>query len=416
MDIIKTNEDIPWYRKKQWLVLALIICGGWFVASFTSPKTHAVSSQQLLMAKVRQGDVIVSVNGYGELQSRDEKIITTPTTATVKEIMLKPGVPVSQESVIVVLENPELEQALQVTKQRLNKALANVRRVAVKHQREQLEEEARLSRLSSQLEAAKMRLKALDELSQKGIVSKLEHQDAQVSVQQLSVEISIYQKRLTALALLQKETLAVEQQTLNQLQGEYQNAQQKVAQLKVTAGFDGMLQNLYVELGQSLTPGARVAKVGSMDDLIALLQVPQNQASDLTIGLTSQISLRQQKISGQVTRIDPVIMDNRVTVEIDLIGQLPESARPYSAVKGKIEIQTLNDVTFIENPVGVLPNSRNSLYRVSPDGETALLTKLTFGAKSERVTIIEQGAAEDQTFIISDLSRLHDTVTALTIN
>ena len=68
----------------------------------------AISERELLIDAVQQGSLDITVEGFGELVSARQQLITTPSAATVKEIVLKPGAKVSVDSVIV----PEPEVAV----------------------------------------------------------------------------------------------------------------------------------------------------------------------------------------------------------------------------------------------------------------------------------------------------------------
>ena len=70
---------------------------------------------------VQQGDLDVVVDGYGKLISNKQLLISAFTSARVKEIILKPGALVEKGSVIVRLENPELQQQVDEEQQQVIK-------------------------------------------------------------------------------------------------------------------------------------------------------------------------------------------------------------------------------------------------------------------------------------------------------
>jgi hypothetical protein len=185
--------------------------------------------------------------------------------------------------------------------------------------------------------------------------------------------------------------------------------------LTVRAGFDGVLQRLSVELGQSLAAGQEVALIGSVTDLIALIRVPQSQAQLITIGKVAIIDTRRDKIEGVVTRIDPVVDNNTVEIEIALPASLPASARPQLSVDGIIVADTIQNITYIKRPAGAKSNTSVSLYRLNTQ-ENATSQELRFGVQAGQFIQVLSGASVGEQFIISDLSNLQTTSQAISIN
>ncbi|MGB0897759.1 MAG: efflux RND transporter periplasmic adaptor subunit, partial [Psychrobium sp.] len=247
------------------------------------------------------------------------------------------------------------------------------------------------------------------------IVSTLTFQQTLLNEQQLKKRINILKQRLAQLDLVHQEAVSIGQDRVHQQQGLLDIAQARLDKLTVRAGFDGVLQRLSVELGQSLSAGQEVALIGSVSDLIALIRVPQSQAQQIEIGQSAIIDTRRDKIIGKVSRIDPIVADNTVEVEIELPTQLPASARPMLKVDGLITADTLRNVHYIQRPPSIKANSKISLYRVDPQSQQAELIELKLGRQAGRYIEIISGAQKEQQFIVSDLSNITKTASVLGI-
>jgi HlyD family secretion protein len=212
-----------------------------------------------------------------------------------------------------------------------------------------------------------------------------------------------------------KESINIQQERLKQQQGQLNIRQSRLDGLVVKAVFSGVLQRLSVELGQSLVVGQEIALIGSVTDLIALIRVPQSQVQQVSVGQTAMVDTRQDKIPGTVTRIDPIVQDNTVEVEISLPEKLPASARPQLNVDAVIIADTLKQIFYIKRPANVKPNSEISLYRLDSNASTAQLRTLKLGRQAGRHIEIISGAEAGDVFIISDLSNLKNTSSQLVI-
>jgi HlyD family secretion protein len=416
MDVVKTRKSSSFKLTKGNMLLGMIIVIGVLIY-FAVGKNGAVSVERegLLIESVQQGDLAVIIEGYGALTSDKQQLITSFSAATVKEIVLKPGAHVIANSVIVRLENPELVLQVENSEQELIQVQANLRQLKLNNQREILNESANLAEITARFDAASLKRTAEQKLVEQGIVSQLTFQQSALDEKQLKQRIAILKQRIEQLKLVHDESVNIQAERIKQQQGRLNIAESRLDKLTVRAGFDGVLQRLSVELGQSLAAGQEVALIGSVTDLIALIRVPQSQAQLITIGKVAIIDTRRDKIEGVVTRIDPVVDNNTVEIEIALPASLPASARPQLSVDGIIVADTLQNITYIRRPAGAKSNTSISLYRLNTQGN-ATSQELRFGAQAGQFIQILSGASVGEQFIISDLSNLQTTSKSISIH
>jgi HlyD family secretion protein len=417
MDVVKQKREKTNLFKERWHLLAAgiaVVCLLFLWVTQVSSSV-SVSRNELLIAPVLQGDLNVVIDGYGVLTSDKQQLITSFSAATVKEIVLKPGASVTTNSVIVRLENPELEQQVENAEQELTQLKANLRQLKLSNQREKLNEEAGLAEIKARLETASLKRKAEEQLVTQGIVSDLNFQQTVLDEKQLRQRIEILTRRNAQLSLVHEESINIQLERIKQQEGRLKIANSRLDKLTVRAGFDGVLQRLSVELGQSLSAGSEVALIGSVTDLIALIRVPQSQAQQVVLGQSAVIDTRRDKITGVVSRIDPIVADNTVEIEIALPDELPASARPQLSVDGQIIADSLSNVLYMKRPAGAKSNGETQLYRLQEETSHALLGNIRFGVQAGQYMQIRSGAALGDQFIISDLTNLHTTNQQITI-
>jgi HlyD family secretion protein len=405
VDVLKPKKKSSFLNQKTGLILVsiiiLLMLLSYAKASFNTVK---LARKDLLIATVQQGDIDVTVEGYGRLISDKMQLLTALTRATVQEIVLKPGATVTKDSIIVRLANPELAQQVENAEQELAQIKANLRQLIVNQKRELLTEEANFAELDARYETAKLRRTAEQTLVTSGIVSELTYKESVLNEKQLKKRIEILKKRVEQLALVHKEAINIQQERIKQQQGRLNMAQQRLDKLQVKAGFDGVLQRLSVDLGQSLAAGQEIALIGSVTELIALVRVPQNQAQQVQIGQKVVVDTRLDDIAGEVVRINPIVENNTVEVEIALPKMLPKSARPQQNIDAIIVVASLKNIHYLARPANVKAQSDIALYKMASDSQSALRTAMTLGQKTGRFIELKSGAKRGERFIISDLS------------
>lgn len=414
MDIIKPKQAQKFTAKQKLLFALLIIAIILISMTKTSLSRVTLNKKDLLISSVKQGDLSITVDGYGKLVSEELRLITSLTQATVKEIVLKPGAIVSKDSIIVILANPELQLNVDSAQQELEKLKANLRQLKVNNKRELLTEQATLAELASRFEAATIKRTAEELLVADGIVSNLIFKQSQLNEQQLGKRIKILSEKLLQLTLMHKEAVNIQKERIKQQIGRLEIANNRLERLQVKTGFEGVLQRLSVDLGQSLSAGQEIGLIGSTKELIAEIKVPQNQASHVAIGQKVLLNNRQSNFTGLVTRIDPIVEKNTVSIDIKLPDKLPKNTRPQQNIDAEIIIKTIPNAFYIERPAKVQAQTTLSLYKLNHDQTLAKRTLLKFGEKTGRYIQVTSDVSKKNKFIISDLSNY--SVNEITLN
>jgi len=417
MDKIKTKKtNKPAYQNKWLLVLLVVGLSLFWLSASRSFDAITIARETLLIEPIQKGDLEVVVDGYGKLISNKQLLISAFTNARVKEIILKPGALVKKGSVIVRLENPELKQLLNNAQQQLAQSEGNLRQLKLTQKRELLLDEANLAQIKANLQSAALKRKAEEQLLAKGIVSKLTFEQTRLHEVQLRQRVDFLKLRTEQLSQVHLEAINIMTQKIKQQQGRLTIAGSRLASLEVKAEFSGVLQRLSVELGQSLSAGQTIGLIGSVSDLVAIIKIPQSQAKQISLGQKTIIDTRSDKIVGKVARIDPIVTNNTVSIEIALPNKLPASSRPELNVDGKITIAKLSQVLYLKRPANVKSNSHSLLYKYDQTNQQAKQQQIEFGQQAGRyIEVLNGGEVHDQ-FIISDLANIKDSINTLNVD
>jgi HlyD family secretion protein len=202
---------------------------------------------------------------------------------------------------------------------------------------------------------------------------------------------------------------------VEQLRADYKLKKEQVDQLKVRAGFEGVLQALPppmtpVEEGLKVQAGAPLGKVAQPRHLKAELKIAETQVKDIVVGQPADIDTRlagggsDGHIQGRVSRIDPSILNGTVTVDVALNGDLPPGAKPDLSVDGTIQLEKLDDVVYVGRPVFGQQDQTVRLFKIDADGKYATAVKVAFGRSSVNTIEVKDGLKVGDRVILSDMS------------
>src|SRR4029079_14239714 len=131
---------------------------------------------------------------------------------------------------------------------------------------------------------AKMQAQMNEALAKDKLVSEMVLRQSKMDADQLAIRDDIAKQQIATNAESMRARLAVQQSDLDQARAILQLKKRQYDELKVRAGFSGMLQLVQVEVGQQVGPGEKLVRVANPSRLKAELKIAETQAKDIQIG------------------------------------------------------------------------------------------------------------------------------------
>ena len=409
MDIQRPASVAQAKKRKQYMLgaIAVIIVVAVSVGlSQLRPAAPTVDRATVWVDTVKRGPMVRQVRGLGTLVPVDEarRWVPASTQGRVERIVLRPGVQVTPDTVVLELSDPQVQQALNDAEQQLRAAEADYNSAKARLDADMLNIRSQSAIVRAEHENAQTEYEMNRGLAKEGLVSNLILKQSQVRAESLATRNKIESDRLkvaeaSAMAQLQSAQALVDQRRSN-----YNLRRQQVDQLRVRAGMTGVLEQVPVEVGQQVQPGTNLVRVADPTRLKAELRIAETQARDLTIGQIAAVDTRQGIIPGRVSRIDPSAQNGTVTVDVALEGELPRGARPDLSVDGTIELERLENVLFVGRPAFGQEQSTVGLFRLDPESGEATRAQVQLGRSSVNTIEVLSGLAEGDQVVLSDMS------------
>ncbi|HET6373643.1 MAG TPA: HlyD family efflux transporter periplasmic adaptor subunit [Candidatus Polarisedimenticolia bacterium] len=381
-------------------VIVIITAG----LSRLEPAAPTVERSTVLIDTVKRGPMLRQVRGSGTLVPESIRWIPAVTEGRVERILVLPGTAVKADTILLELSNPELQVTAAETESAVRAGEAELKNLKVQLHSQLLNQQAQAAMVRSSYHQAKLQAEANAELAKSGLVAPLTLKLSQVTADELADRAEIEQKRLEISAEAAEAQVTVQQSRLEQLRATARLRHQQVEALKVRAGFDGQVQQVPVEVGQQIAPGANLARVAEPGRLKAEVRIAETQTRDIEMGLVASIDTRNGVIPGRVVRIDPASENGTVTVDIALEGPLPRGARPDLTVDGTIELERLDNVLHVGRPAFGQEKSTVGLFRLTADGREAYRAQIKLGRSSVNTVEILEGLNEGDQVVLSDMS------------
>jgi HlyD family secretion protein len=408
MDVPRQNKA---KRKRQ---IRNVLLGVLAVAAITAitvgltrmrPAAPGVERSTLLIDTVKRGEMLRQVHGNGTLVPQKVRWIPAPADGRIENILVQAGVEVTPDTVIAEMTNPQLEQEAQDAEYQVKAIEADLDNLRVKLESDRMTQQATTAGVQSDYSQAKLQLDTDEQLAKDGLVPPLTLRLSRVRVQELQNRLKIEQDRLNINSKAITAQIAAQQARVEQLRALAKLRHSQVASLKVVAGTAGVLQEVSAQVGQQLQAGANIARVADPTSLKAELRVAETQAKDIALGQHAEIDTRNGVVAGHVVRVDPSAQQGTVGVDVFFDGPLPQGARPDLSVDGTIELERLADVLYVGRPAFGQGQSTVGMFRLEPDGQTAVRVPVQLGRASVNSVEVVEGLREGDQVILSDTSQ-----------
>jgi HlyD family secretion protein len=380
------------------------------------PAVPTVERGSIYPDTVKRGPMLREVHGLGTLVAEEVLYIPAVADGRVLKINVYPGTQVKPDTILMELDNPELRQQTLDAEFTLKAAEATYTDLTVQLKTQLFDKKSAAAQVNSDYKEAAMHADRDLKLEKEGLLAKLESDISTNKAEQLKIRNDLEDQRLRIIDESAQAQLAAQQVKIEQARALYALKKQQLDDLKVRAGATGVMAQLgagtpagattatTLEAGQRVTAGTILAKIAQPQKLKAELKINETEAKDIRDGQPASIDTRNGIIEGKVSRIDPTAINGNVTVDVKLLGALPDGARPDLSVDGTIELERLNNVVFMGRPTNGQPNGTLSIFKITPDGQYANRVQVKLGKTSVNTVEIVSGLQPGDQVILSDMT------------
>ena len=402
MDHARTKSKKFFGKRALIVAAALFVAVGVFALINIDFTTQRVERSKIALGVVKRGKLEIKVHANGQLVPRNVEYMASQVTGRVAKVIVKPGDIVKAGALLVELDNPQLVASAEEARSAWEGAVNEAKAAQAELRANLLTQEAMLTQAKFTLQRAQVRLAAENKLAGQRIISDIDYQSSKLNVAQGIEQLALEQSRFNAIRDNIEVQLDVRQSRANALARALDRAKDEVGNLQILAGIDGVVQDISVDVGQQLQPGAPIGRIAQPDQLYAELRVPAREATEVQAGQAVIVDTRNGTIEGVVVRVDPAVNEGTVIVDVDLKGAIPAGARPQLPVEGVVFLTQLPDTLYVARPAYVKSNADILVYKLDQSGRYATRVPIKAGKVSLDYLQILSGLKEGDRIITSE--------------
>jgi len=385
---------------------ALLLVG---VAFKVAGRPAGIDSDLAWSGEVKQGEFVYEVTAAGNLVAPEIRTVTNRSEGVVERVLVLPGHVVGPEDVLVELSSPTLGDDLQKARSALEAAEADYRLQRDNAENEYLNQQVTLAGIESDYTTAQFEADAKKKLAASRIVSELDMRSAVLKAEQQKRRLDAAKAQFERHPQTRAAQEAVAAAKLQQQRRDVSRLERQINDLKVRAGFTGVVQTVDVEAGKRVSAGTQIARVVNPENLIARVKVSERDAALVQVGQEARLEMGRRTITGKVTRVEPTVQDRLVTVDVALGGDDRTGLRPDLSVTARIEIARAADTLVVDRPAA-LPDDQTQaqLFRLDGGGKHATRVNVRIGRMSARQVEILGGLKAGDRVILADMTEWAD--------
>ncbi|MFQ3191652.1 MAG: HlyD family secretion protein [Paraglaciecola sp.] len=389
--------------------IATILYFAWGRINAVSNNT-VISHDEFIIATVENGELIREVRAPGTLVPIELNFLSATSNGRVKEILLEASDEVDIDSVIMVLDNPQLNQAVDEAKLEVEVLQAAYNSLQQRWQQSILKQRIVVEDFNTRYEMTKLRREANQRLLKTGAVSNIDYNESILLEKQLKFQHKLEVELLESIPALQQAELAAAVAQTNQATRHLALQQKLADDLVVKASSKGIVQDVSLQVGEPVKVGTVLARIAQQGNLKAELRVQESQIKDVQKGQSVLLSAGGNKVQGIVKRIDPFVLQGVVKVDVLFTGEILKGARPDLRIEGVIELEHLSNILKIKRPVFTQEYSSNSLFVLNETQTEAARKRIKFGRSSvDDIEVLSTLKLGDQV-IVSSMNKYDELV------
>ncbi|MEC4088210.1 HlyD family efflux transporter periplasmic adaptor subunit [Pseudoalteromonas rubra] len=399
-------QDSQLEKKHNYKLYFLLIAGVFISLYFVVPQIlawasgeSAVRMENIHVAEVRRGEFVRDISVQGRVIASRRPTLYSPAEGTVTYLVTA-GDSVEMSQPLAQIDSPELKSLLAQELAELTRLSTQLEREKIQAKKQDLAQENYLGKAIVALNAAKREMRRNEEGKKNQVVSDIDYQKAKDELENAQREHRLAVKEVALLKESQKfeiQTRAIELQAQQVLVDELKR---RVASLEIRSPVNGIVGNLSVDQKNTVVKNQPLLSVVDLSHYEVEVNIPENYADDLALGMPAQITLNGRAYEGELTAISPEIVRGQVEGKIRFKESEITGLRQNQRLTSRIVLEEKSGVTYL--PRGQFVDAYSGKYAYVLDEGSAVKKSISLGSKSLGQVEILSGLAVGDTVIISD--------------
>jgi len=414
MDTEITDEVIKQKRKKGIMIgliaIAILALAIWLMRSYLK---SSITRSEITTAKVDVGNVENTLNATGEVLPEFEEIITSPISASIKNVVTDAGGKVKAGQSVLTLDKSAAESDYAKLKFQLETKRNDIAKLKLDLDKSYFDiqsnndiKQLHIGNLTGAVENAKRLFKAGGGTREDIEQAELNLKVAQLEKKQLENEIKSKQKTMLLEEKEAEIAAAIQQRDLDELQ-------RKLNLANVVATRSGVVTYVNKNIGANISQSETLARIADLSSFKVTGSLSDSYLDQLHNGMPVIIKFNDTQLRGSVSNVYPSVQNGIITFDIQLDERNNKQLRPNMKVDVYLVTAVHNKILRVANGPAFKGASPQDIFVIS-NGKAEKRSVHT-GLSNFDFIEIKDGVQPGDVVITSDMTEFKNSK-ELTVN
>ena len=360
-----------------------------------------VEKDKITISEVQYSDFDDFIRSNGRVEPISIIYLDAEEGGRVKERFIEEGAMVKKGDVILELENRSLYENIMNSESNLAQKQNMLRQTRINFESQRLVSQQRVLDSKYDIVKNKRYYEQQKTLFDKDLVARDVYLEAKETYEH-SVELFEINKLRAAndSLILATEMIQLDQE-LKKMEKTLALIYERLEDLKVKAPVDGQLGMLDAEIGQSISPGARIGQINVLTDFKIVALIDEHYIDRVRRDLAATFERQEKLFNLSVKKVYPEVRNSQFEIDLVFTGERPENIRAGQTYYINLQLGEPQKSLLVD--LGGFFNSTGGqwVYVVDPSGDFATKRTIKIGRKNPKYYEVLEGLEKGEKVITS---------------
>lgn len=360
-----------------------------------------VEKDKITISEVQYNDFDDFIRSNGRVEPISIIYLDAEEGGRVKERFIEEGAIVKKGDIILELENRSLYENIMNSESNLAQKQNMLRQTRINFESQRLVSQQRVLDSKYDIVKNKRYYEQQKTLFDKDLVARDVYLEAKETYEH-SVELFEINKLRAAndSLILATEMIQLDQE-LKKMEKTLALIYERLEDLKVKAPVDGQLGMLDAEIGQSISPGARIGQINVLTDFKIVALIDEHYIDRVRRDLAATFERQEKLFNLSVKKVYPEVRNSQFEIDLVFTGERPENIRAGQTYYINLQLGEPQKSLLVD--LGGFFNSTGGqwIYVVDPSGDFAVKRKISIGRKNPKYYEVLEGLEKGEKVITS---------------
>jgi len=376
------------------------------VVVFIPFNNNSSQDQDVQITTVEIGKVVRSFLGEGIVEPQSEVLILSPASSIIKEILEEVGSHVNEGEPIIILDPSPVQSQIENIQDQLEMKQNSLRKNRLNARSTKVDLDYNVQVKNLRIASLKSELADQEQLLEVGGISPAKFEKTKQELELAEKDlIMLKEKNSIKLEQLEADEEGLRLQ-IDMQEKELAVKEEALSKMIIRAPSAGIILSIRGKVGEKVDNDRLLIEMSDLTNFKIQGKVDDDFSEQLKTGTRVYVALDNEKLSGVVGTVNPVIRERKIEFDVNLRESNHYKLRPNLNVNLEIVREERDSVLRIHNGPAIGRGKEHKVF-VLQNGH-AREREIISGMRTEEYVEILEGLSEGERVLLSDISTIED--------